>query len=138
MNSKELIDKCIKEQYKETVSAIFKIKNKQKLSEDDIIKEFDKLWISDNTTSSSSKKSKTPSTKKDIPLDERCHALKKDLERCKGRKSKNGDNPLLCSLHNRGPLLNGMIVESSDAEIDEIKSTNEDEDEDEIYNEEFE
>jgi len=119
MNSKELIEECIKEQYKETISTIFKNKNKQKLSEEDLIKEFENLWVSESSGSEKATKVKKVSKRKDVLPEEQCHALKKDTQRCKGRKHKDGENPLLCSLHNtKGPTY-GMISETpiSDTEI---------------------
>ena len=117
--SKEIINNCIQEQCIETINIIFSNKNKQKLSADEIIKEFEKMWASQSTSSTvDTVKPKKQQNRKELSPSEQCHALKKDTTRCKGRKFNNGSNPLLCSLHNTRGIQYGIILESDESHVE--------------------
>ena len=69
--------------------------------------------ISDKTPGKKVTKEKKKREVKEIPEDERCLALKKDTTQCNGKRYPNGEDPELCTLHNRSGTTYGRISDKA-------------------------
>src|SRR5579863_5532206 len=97
MNSQKVINNTIRKQFINLIEVVYSNRDETSLSMDVFVEEFHKLW-NENDESVKTKTIK----KKTVPDDEsRCIASKKDGNRCGGRRSPSGVNPLMCSLHNK-------------------------------------
>ncbi len=60
-----------------------------------------------------------PKVKKELKPEEQCIALKKDGDRCGGKKNEKGENAELCTLHNSKGVKFGFFIEQSQDEPEE-------------------
>ena len=91
--------------------------------EQSLSKFFDNLSISEKNKKLNKKLSKTKEKKEKLDED-RCTALTKTKERCKGSKCKTGDNPDLCHLHQSKGTIYGIYNKSTLETIPEDKLIN--------------
>lgn len=128
-NTQQVINKCFYDETIKIVKYIYEISNEDKLDFKELEKKFKDIWFEENEVISENpnqeekpKKTVKKPIKKSVkkPLEEidQCIALKKDGQRCKGKKLKNGKNPLICSLHNNSGIKNGTIIKNEDEEKD--------------------
>ena len=105
MSYQQKLTDTIRSEFVNIISDIYKNTGSETLKFEEVISEFDNIWISKETPvnvshSDSSVKPKKPRKKTVVSENERCIALKKDGGRCAAKAYTGGRNPKICTLHN--------------------------------------
>lgn len=97
-----------------TLRGIYQESGKVEMSLGDIEDILKAFQVSDEDTKDKGKKKTSVKVKRVVNPEEQCTALKKDGERCGGKKHEKGENKELCTLHNLKGVKFGLFEGQSE------------------------
>lgn len=98
----DFLTECYYKESLETIKKVYSSLNKHSVDMEELLEGFKNMYRPTTMMSKDVKisKPKAKRVQKELTEEEKCVALNKNGERCKGKKLPSGENPELCSLHN--------------------------------------